>query len=94
MVREWRLLLERHRDRPLVVLDTKTTRHVPDAGEVQRLVEVALGRGPVAAVRHDHRVVAAVLGGVGEADRVRHLVAHRDAIGRSCWSGRGWPPSR
>src|SRR5215813_616720 len=47
-----RLLLERHRDRPLIVLAHEDDRYVPDPGEVQRLVEIALGRRAVAEVRH------------------------------------------
>ena len=68
-----RLLLERHRDRPLVVLAHEDDRHVPDAREVERLVEVALGRRAVAEVRHHDDVVVAILRGVGEADGVRQL---------------------
>ena len=67
------LLLERHRDGPLVVLAEEDDRHVPDAGEVQGLVEVALGGGAVAEEDHDDGVVAPVLGGVGEADGVGDL---------------------
>src|SRR5215831_13847534 len=73
-----RLLLERHRDRPLVVLAHEDDRHVPDAGEVQRLVEVALGGCAVAEVRHHDHVVAPILRGVGEPDRVGQLRRHRD----------------
>ena len=83
------LLLERDRDRPLVVLDQEHQRHVPDAGEVHRLVEIALGRGPVAAVGHHHRVVAAVLGGVGEARPRGAAGSHRDADRQVALVGRG-----
>src|SRR2546426_7002840 len=44
------LLLQRHRDRPLVVLADEHHGHVPDPGEVHRFVEVALGRCTVAEV--------------------------------------------
>src|SRR5437867_4306719 len=73
-----RLLFQRHRDRLLVVLAHEDDRDVPDAGEVQRLVEVALGGRAVAEVRHHDHVVAAVLRGVGEADGVRKLGRDRD----------------
>src|SRR3989442_1211516 len=43
-----RLLLERDGDRPLVVLAHEDDGDAPHAGEVQRLVEVALGGRPVA----------------------------------------------
>src|SRR3972149_1080892 len=72
------LLLERHRDGPLVVLADEDDRHVPDAGDVQGLVEVALGGGTVAEEDHDDGVVAPVLGGVGEADGVGDLGRHGD----------------
>src|SRR6267143_3958831 len=68
-----RLLLERHRDRPLVVLADEHDGHMPDAREVERFVAIALAGGAVAEVRHHHRVLAAILRGVGEADRVREL---------------------
>jgi hypothetical protein len=68
-----RLLLERYRDRPLVVLAHEHDGHVPDAREVERLVEVALGRGAVAEIGHDDDVVIAILRGVGEADGVGQL---------------------
>jgi hypothetical protein len=66
-----RLLLERHRDGPLVVLAHEHHGYVPDAGEVHRLVKIALGGGAVAEIDHGHDVVAAVLRGIGEPDRVR-----------------------
>src|SRR5262245_20018621 len=72
------LLLQRHRDRPLVVLADEHHRHVPDPGEVHGLVKVALGGRAVAEVGHDDGVVAAVLSGIGQAHRVRQLRRHRD----------------
>src|SRR5437879_2242596 len=82
------LLLERYGDRPLVVLADEHDRHVPDPREVQRLVEVTLAGRAVAEIRHDDRVVAAVLGGVGQADRVGELRPHRDRDGKVALIGR------
>src|SRR5437899_1419826 len=82
------LLLERHRDRPLVVLADEHDRHVPDPREVQGLVEVALAGGTVAEVCHDDRVVAAVLGRVGQAYRVGELRRDGDRDGQVVLVGR------
>src|SRR5215813_8707802 len=76
------LLLDRHGDRPLVVLAEEHHGTVPHPGEVGRLVEVALGSGAVAEVRHDHRVLAAVLDPVGDAHGVRELGRHGNGHGQ------------
>ena len=83
LVRERRrdgLVRERHGDRVLVVLDEEHHRQVEDGGEVQGLVEVALARGAVAAHGQDHGVLAAQLGGVGDADAVQQLGGQRGAL--------------
>jgi hypothetical protein len=74
-----RLFLQRHRDRPLVVLADKTT-GTPDPASSSP-VEIALDVA-VAEVRHDDHV-AAVLGRVGETDRARQLGRDWTGIGRS-----------
>src|SRR5256886_1803577 len=73
------LLLERYGDRPLVVLADEHDRHVPDPREVQRLVEGTLAGRALAERRHDDRVVAAVLGGVGQRSEERR-------VGKECRS--------
>ena len=56
-----RLLVERHRDRPLVVLNDEDRLGAQDPGAVKALVEIALGGRTVAAKRHRHRVLVAKL---------------------------------
>ena len=62
-----RLLGERDRDGVAVVLADEDDGEAVDAGEVQGLVEVALGGGPVAEVAHRHLIAPALLGGQGQA---------------------------
>jgi hypothetical protein len=49
----------RHRDRPVVVLDHEHHRQLPQGGQVERLVERALVRGPLTGERDRHPVVLA-----------------------------------
>ncbi len=65
-------------DRPPVVDARDDQRHPLHAGEVDRLVEVALRRRAVADERAHHAGVAAQLEPPREAGRVRHLRAQRD----------------
>jgi hypothetical protein len=76
------LILPRHRDRPLVVLAQEEGRGGEDAGEVQGLVEIAFGGGPVAEECDRHLVRLAIAGGVGEVHGVRDLGRHRDGDGQ------------
>ena len=73
------LLGERHGDREAVVLDEEDDRGLPDGGEVQRLVEVALAGAAVADHGERDHVVALEAGGVREADGVRQLGGERGA---------------
>src|SRR5215469_1413567 len=43
-----RLLSDRHRDGPVIVVDDKDRRQIPHAGNIQRLGNIALGGGAVA----------------------------------------------
>ena len=76
-----RLRRHRHRDGVAVVLADEHHRELVDAGEVERLVEVALGGGALAEVADDHPVLAAELGGVGEAGGVGELGRDRGRAG-------------
>jgi hypothetical protein len=60
------LLVARGGKAVLVVLDHEEHRQLPDRGQVQGLVEVALARGPVAGEGRDHAVLAPKLRGQGE----------------------------
>lgn len=76
------LLGERDGDREAVVLDEEDDRGLPDGGEVERLVEVALAGAAVADQGERHHVVALETGGVREAHGVRELGRERGAQGR------------
>ena len=65
-----RLLDQRHGDGVAVVLAHRHQRQVVDAGEVHRLVEVALAGGAVAEVTDDDRVLTPHPGGQGDAGGV------------------------
>ncbi|ANF31343.1 hypothetical protein A0130_06380 [Leifsonia xyli] len=71
---------ERHRDGVAVVLHEEDHRQVEDGGEVERLVEVALAGGAVAAEREHDGVLAAHPSGVREADRVQQLGRERRGL--------------
>ena len=65
------LLVRRGGEPPLVVLDHEQHRQLPHRGQVERLVEVALARGPVAGERRRHPPLALELG------RERQAAGHR-----------------
>ncbi len=70
----WRarvLLVRRRRKAVLVVLDQEEDRELPDRGQVEGLVEVALAGGPVAGEGRRHPAVAPKLRGQG------HPAGHR-----------------
>ena len=74
---------QRHGDRVLVVLHEEDDRRVEDRGEVERLVEVALAGGAVAAHRHHDGVLALEPRRVRDPDGVRcSWVASGVACGR------------
>ncbi len=75
------LLGERDGDREAVVLYEEDDRGLPDGGEVQRLVEVALAGAAVADQGERDHVVALEAGGVREAHGVRELGRERRAQG-------------
>src|SRR5262245_43406862 len=77
-----RLESERHRDRPLVVVDHEHDGQLLDAGEIHGLVDIALGGGAVAQQADGDARLSAQLDGVGDAGGVRRLRAHRDAEGK------------
>jgi hypothetical protein len=68
-----RLLRQRDRDGVAVVLADEDARQAVDAGEVERLVEVALRRRPLTEVADHHLALLAQLGRVGEAGGVGEL---------------------
>ncbi|BFO13677.1 hypothetical protein SHKM778_00650 [Streptomyces sp. KM77-8] len=73
------LPVERYGDREAVVLDEEDDRGLPDGGEVQGLVEVALAGAAVADHGERDHVVALEAGGVREPHRVRQLGGERGA---------------
>ena len=74
-----RLQPERHRDGPLVVVDDEDDGQPLDAGEVHRLVHVALGGRAVAEKADRDARLLAELEGVGDAGGMRRLRAHGNA---------------
>ena len=77
-----RLLAHGRRDGPAVVLEQEDDRRAPHAGEVQRLVRVALGGRAVAEVDADDAVGPLVAQAPGQPDRVRDLRRQRDLEGQ------------
>jgi hypothetical protein len=72
-----RLHMPRHGDRVVVIHGDDDHRQLPDAGGVERLVEVALGGGAVAAHGERDARLAAELHRIGDARGVRQLRADR-----------------
>ena len=69
----------RERDGPLVVQAEEDQRGLEDAGEVHRLLAVAVRRGAVTEVDHRDAVLSLVARRAREPDRVGHLARDRDA---------------
>ena len=80
--RRRRLLRQRHADRVPVVLHQEHHRGLPHAGEVERLVGVALAGRAVAEQRQRHLVLVLQRGRVREADRVQGVGRQRGALRR------------
>src|SRR5581483_1302534 len=76
------LLLHRHRDGPLVVVDHEDERQLLRAGEIHGFVHVALGGGAVAEQAHGDARLLAEFEGIGNARRVRGLRAHGNTEGK------------
>ena len=76
------LLAHRGGDGPAVVLEHEDDRRAAHAGEVERLVRVALRRGAVAEVRADDGVEALDAQPPRQADGVRDLRGQRDLEGQ------------
>ena len=76
--RPGRLLRQRDRDRPVVVLAEKDDRCLEDAGEVHRLVPVSLRRRAIPEGREHDLLAALQPAAHGEPDRVGDLGRHRD----------------
>lgn len=72
----------RHRDRPLVVVDHEEHRQLPGARHVQRLEEIALAGGAVAAGGHRHPVFAADAERRGDPAGMQGLGGDRHANGK------------
>ena len=70
-----------HRDGPLVVVDDEHDRQPADAGQVERLGDVALGGRPVAQDAHGDTGLTTELEGHRHPCRVRRLGTHRDRDG-------------
>src|SRR5215472_10657249 len=77
-----RLLGERHRDRPAVVVDDKHDRQVPHPGGVERLGDIALRGRTVAKDTHGDPFLAPQLEGEPDAYRVRRVRCDRNADGK------------
>ena len=82
-----KLQTRRHGDRIAVVLDAEQHGQFVDAGEVQRLMPVALACAALAHRRHAHLAGAANLGRVGDAGGVQVLRADRTAGGEDLVRG-------
>ncbi len=76
-------LLEGDRDGPLVVLDEEDGPGLEHAGEVEGLVEIALGGGAVAREPHGRCLFVAELEGHADPSRVQQLAGDGDGHGEA-----------
>ena len=74
-----RLMGQRHRDRPAVVVDHEDDRQLPDAGGIQCLGHIALRRCAVAEHTHGHPLLLPQLEGKRDTNGVRGMCPDRNA---------------